>query len=388
MTRTLISSDDHMDLCYLPANLWQERVPARWREEAPRVVQGPNSPIWVREGTYWGGWGSKRSEGKKSVFDLTDLAEEPEPGVFRPSNPGYRLADMDADGLEAHVMYNFLEWPFVNQELKTECLKAYNSWLAEDFCVADRDRLIGLGTLPAHDGEAAVDELNRMLRLGLRGAIFDVFGATRPIFDPSWEPLWAAAEETGVVLSVHIGGGCHTLNNRSPEVNKTWQLPARASIGCAQLDEVLVCLIFSGILERHPKLKLVLGESSLGWIPFVLERLDFEQRNYRDHTPDLPQKLTATEYFRRQVYATFQDEQLGVQLIPAIGEDNVMWASDYPHGDGTFPHTRAAVDRLFANSDPRIRRKATWDTAQQLYNIRVAEAPLPAGADVAAGPAR
>jgi len=106
MTRRLISADDHMDLCYLPPDLWQSRVRSVLREQAPRVVQGPNGPIWVREGSFWGGWGSKRADGKKCVFDLVGLPEESEPGIFRPSSPRYRLQDMDADGFEAHVMYN------------------------------------------------------------------------------------------------------------------------------------------------------------------------------------------------------------------------------------------------------------------------------------------
>src|SRR5205823_5885556 len=146
------------------------------------------------------------------------------------------------DGVETHVMYNFLEWPFTDQALKAECVKAYNSWLAEDFCAADRDRLIGLATLPAHDPEVAVEELHRVIQLGLRGAIFDVFGATKPLFDPVWEPLWAAAEETGVVLSVHIGGGAHSLDYHNLKANQTWQLPAFAAVGCVQLDEVLTIL--------------------------------------------------------------------------------------------------------------------------------------------------
>jgi predicted TIM-barrel fold metal-dependent hydrolase len=368
MSRTLISADDHMDLCYIPPGMWQERVPAQWRERAPRVARGERGPVWVREGEVWGTWGSKRADKRKVVFDLVGLPEEPEPGVFRPASPRYRLADMDADGVEAHVIYNFLDWPFTDQTLKAECLKAYNSWLAEEFCVADRDRLIGLPTLPAHEAEEAAAELQRVQKLGLRGAIFDVFGAVLPIFDAAWERLWAAAAESGIALSVHIGGGCHTLGPRGPRSYGTWQHAARAAVGCVQLDEVLATVIFSGILERHPNLKLVLGESSIGWVPFVLERLEFEYRNY-GHIADFAGRLPPTEYFRRQVYVTFQDEVLGVQQIPAIGADNVMWASDYPHADGTYPHSEAAVERIFAGVAPEIRHKATRENARRLYDI-------------------
>jgi predicted TIM-barrel fold metal-dependent hydrolase len=364
----VISADDHMDLAYVPPRLWQERVPAEYREHAPKVVQQAAGPMWVKEGQSWAIWGSKRADNRKVVFDLAGLPEEPEPGVFRPASPRYRLEDMDRDGVHAQVIYNFLDWPFADPALKAECMKAYNSWLAEDFCAADRDRLIGLAVLPSHDPVTAVAELDRIHRLGLRGAIFDVFGAARPVFDRVWDPLWAAAAETGVALSVHIGGGCHTLGERTARTNGTWLQAARTAINGVQLDEILSALIMSGVTDRHPTLKLVLGESGLGWAPYVLERLDYELQNY-GHLGDLPKALTATEYFRRQIYLTFQDERLGVRLIPEIGEDNVMWASDYPHADGTFPHSREAVARIFAGVEPRVLRKATRDNAQRLYGI-------------------
>src|SRR5437762_6665412 len=100
----VISADDHMDLAYVPPTLWQERVPAEWRDRAPRVVREPSGPMWVKEGRPWAIWGSKRADNRKVVFDLAGLPEEPEPGVFRPASPGFRLADMDRDGVYAQVI--------------------------------------------------------------------------------------------------------------------------------------------------------------------------------------------------------------------------------------------------------------------------------------------
>ena len=218
----------------------------------------------------------------------------------------------------------------------------------------------------------AIAELARAIELGLRGAMFDVFGATLPIYDPAWDPLWAAAEDSGTVISVHIGSG-GPLPPRGvpalPSVHRGWQLPASAAISCMSLNKVLADVTMSGMLERHPRLKFVLGESSIGWIPFVLERLDFECDNYKDHTSDLP-ATKPSEQFRRNVYCTFQDETIGVTLLAHLGEDNVMWASDYPHGDGTFPHSIAAVDRIFAEQSPVVKRKASHQTAQRLYHIQ------------------
>ena len=367
----LISGDDHMDMCYVPKDLWQSRVPQKWRSEAPEVVTLDNGrPMWVKEGRAWGSWGSKKADGRKVPFDAAGLEEEPEPGVFRPSSPKYRLADMDMDNLYAQVMYNFVDWRFEDQELKSECLTAFNSWMAE-FCSADPDRLIGLAVLPSHDSARAVDELHRTIELGLRGAQFDVFGATVPIYDATWDPLWSAAEESGTVISVHIGFG-GALPPRGPlappQTHRGWHLPAAAAVMCMQLATVLSDVTMSGMLERHPNLKFVLGESSIGWIPFVLERLDFECDNYREHTDELP-AMKPSEQFRRNIYCTFQDEEVGVGLIPYIGEDNVMWAADYAHADGTFPHSVESVERIFANYPEALKVKATHDTAGRLYGI-------------------
>jgi predicted TIM-barrel fold metal-dependent hydrolase len=369
MRETIISADDHIDLCYVPSDLWQKSVPARLRDQAPKVVALPTGAVWMREGTAWGVWGSKRADGRKVPYDEAGLPEEPEPGIWRATNAKYRLQDMDRDGVTAQVIYNFLDWSFTDPELKTACLEAFNSWLAEEFCAAAPDRLIGLATLPGHDPQTAVRELHRIARLGLKGAIFDVFGAAIPIFDRAWDPLWAAAAEAVIPISVHIGAGLH-LFNRIPRT-ETWRVPARAAVSCMQLDEVVSAMILSGALERHPGLKFVLGESGIGWIPFVLERLDYETENHDRADGSRSSKTAPRELFNRQVYATFSDETFGVRFISEIGEDNVMWASDYPHGDGTFPHSAAVIERMLRGIAPEIKRKVLHTNVAKLYRLEL-----------------
>ena len=169
----------------------------------------------------------------------------------------------------------------------------------------------------------------------------------------------------------HIGSGGVDIGAVWPGIPAEHYLPTLSCTFFLNNCRTISNLIFSGLLERHPELKFVLGESSIGWIPFALERLDFEHENYREHLGNLP-KLRPSEQFRRNVSCTFQDEAFGVEMIPRIGEDNVMWASDYPHGDSTFPHTRKAVARIFADSTPSLARKVCRDNAARLYRI---EAP-------------
>ena len=364
MNYDLVSSDDHIDLCYVPRDLWQSRLPAELREAGPKVVDTPTGPVWMREGTPWGIWGSKRADGRKVVFDDLGISEEAEPGVWRAASARYRLEDMDRDGIHAQVMYNFLDWSFTDQRLKAECLTAFNRWLSEDLCAADRNRLVGLATLPTGDPALTLAELERVPKLQLRGAIFEVFGAVKAIYDPCWEPVWSAAEDAGIVMHVHIGGGTHSFPKGYGHA--PWILPARAAVGCMQLDEILISVVFSGILTRHPKLKLVLGESSIGWIPFVLDRMRFEKKTYA-HIKELPDDPVGQ--FHRQMMATFQEDRLGVKLIPELGEDNVMWAADYPHADGSFPHSREAVADIFKGMDEGLIRKAVDSNARRVYHI-------------------
>ncbi len=364
----IISADDHIDLCYLPRDLWQKRMAGKYKDQAPVVVDTPRGPAWIREDAQWGMWGEKKLDFRINVFDQLGYPEEVEPGKWRATDPKYRLKDMDDDGVSAAVLYNFLNWSYKDPELKYAVIRAFNDWLAEEMCAYAPERLIGLAILPSHDAQAAIDEMIRGKEMGLRGVIFDVFSPSKPIFDPMWEPLWSAVEETGMSVAVHTGGGSHSVQG-APS-GTPWKFPVCAAILGMQLDECMSSMIMSGILERHPKMRLVLGEGGIGWIPFVLERLQHEVHQFKSVDGGRPPiKLTPKEIFNNQVRATFQDEVLGVELIPRMGAESVMWAADYPHGDGTFPHSQKVIQRMFGTADETTRRQVLWENAAKLYNI-------------------
>jgi predicted TIM-barrel fold metal-dependent hydrolase len=318
----------------------------------------------------WSTYGSKTADGRKTPFSMAGLTEEVAPDVWRPSSVKYRLEDMDRDNIYASVIYNFVSWTFENPELKGVCIHAFNDWTA-DFC--STPRLIGVGVLPTYDVVAAVNELRHTIDRGLRMVMFDMAGAAMPVHDRGWDPLWSLAEESGTIISVHIEANFpmppRTKEFTAPTRQRTWLNTAGVAVTNLSLARVLADVTMCGLLERHQRLRFVLGESSIGWVPFVLERLDFECENYKNHATGLP-KTKPSELFRRNMYCTFQYDKIGVSLIPELGEDNVMWAADYPHGDGTFPYSMKAVDEIFADSPARIRAKATRETAKALFNIQ------------------
>jgi predicted TIM-barrel fold metal-dependent hydrolase len=183
--------------------------------------------------------------------------------------------------------------------------------------------------------------------------------------DPAWDQLWAAADATGLPLSFHIKSGSSSrLSYRMGH----WKSAAFASVLPLQLDEMLAIMIFSGALERHPALKLVLAESGLGWLPYFLTRMDLEWHNLRDQIDYAP-SIPPSELFRRQVIATFEEEELASQFIPYLGADSCMWASDYPHTDSTFPESRRAIEETLGSLPADDRRKITAQNCATLYRF-------------------
>jgi uncharacterized protein len=355
----IYSCDDHLDLWALPRTLWSERLPAAFRERAPRVVETPTVDIWVCDDTPLGPSGGKMMN-QYSAITRAGIADD----GFRASTPALRLEDMDRDGIHASVIYgpSLLGLPIGDAELKAACLRAYNDWAAE-FNAHNPQRLSVLPVLPAHNPEAAVTELLRCAQMGFRGAILFVFEID--VREPQWDRLWAACAETRLPLSFHIGKGLSLVE----PVPNSWQMASFAACCPMQLDEPLSVMIYSGALERHPNMKLVLAESGIGWIPYFVSRLDGAAEKHLPRATDYRLRAKPSEIFKRQVMATFEEEALGPQLIPLIGADSFMWASDYPHPDSTFPDSQHAIATAFAGLPPEVRHLATAENCARLYGF-------------------
>jgi len=358
------SCDDHLDLRAVPPDLWQSRLDRAQSERGPHVVARDDELVWVCEDRVLGGSGltGKGAVAKKlSAIGRAGIDDD----GYRAGTPKLRLEDMDRDGLVASVIYGpvALGFPIQDPQLQVACYAAWNDWAVEEFNAVAPDRLCVLAFLPGHSPEAAAAELERCAGIGHRGAVIDVFDID--VGDSAWDRLWAAAAATGLPISFHLKGG--SWSGLSYRMGK-WQSAAFATVLPLQLDEPLATMVFCGALERNPGLTLVLAESGIGWLPYFLTRMDLEWRNLRDKLDYAP-RIAPSELFRNQVMATFEEEDLGPQLIPLLGADSCMWASDYPHTDSTFPNSLHAIEESLGALPEADRRKITATNCARLYGF-------------------
>ena len=377
MNYRIISADDHIDLQWLPKDLWQKRVPASWRDRAPKVVDTPEGPHWVCGNDRWDPWGGRKGAagaqgGRRTALERGGVLE---PGVLRPTTTALRLQDMDRDGIDATVMYGPIV-PLLIQdpELRRVCYQAYNEWLAE-FCASAPDRLVGAGLIPIDDPKTAADEVRHLRTIGLRTGMFLAARVELPLWDEAWEPLWEAAAEAALPIGFHLGGGLRTVAFSGPKATHAGNMGVRVACSTLQMDEPLAAVIFSGALERHPRLRIVLAETGIGWLPYMLERMDDTYRKFLDAEAywrghgGLRLTMAPSAYFRRQVWATFQTDHAGLRLVDVLGEDRVMWASDYPHADSTWPDSQQAIAQNFKDVPAASRRRILCDNARELYGL-------------------
>jgi uncharacterized protein len=355
----LYSCDDHLDMWALPPDLWTSRLPHADRDRAPQVVDRNGVPTWVVGDSVLGISGLPTS-GSNSALSRGGIDAD----GLRPSKPDLRLLDMDRDGLYASVIYGpaVLGLPIADNELKASCWRAWNDFAIE-FNSYEPARLSVLPVLPTHSPEAAAAELQRVAAAGHRGALMYCFEFD--CGDPEWDRVWATSAETGLPISFHIGGGVSTI----PMEPNGWAHLAFSTVVAMQLCEPLATMIFCGALERNPGMRLVMAEAGLGWLPYFVNRMDASAAKRPGVAKDYQLKSVPSEIFRQQVFITFEEEAHGSTYIDLLGADNFMWASDFPHGDSTFPESRAAIEASFDSLSEADCRKITADNCRTLYNF-------------------
>jgi predicted TIM-barrel fold metal-dependent hydrolase len=290
--------------------------------------------------------------------------------------PAARLADQEIDGVRAEVLYPSLFlalFGLSDAALVAACFRRYNDWLA-DFCSEAPERLVGLALIPLQDPALGRRELERALSRGFRGGCIPCRAPEgRPYRDAAYEPIWRAAEEASFPLCLHLGANGW---RRSDERESLHPILGYAS-SYATAQHTLADVLLEGIARRHPGLRIAVAEFGAGWVANWLDRLDqgFARSPGRAAALDGP----PGEDFRRQVLVTFEDDRAAIATRSLVGVDRLMWASDYPHRDSTFPESAAILDALFAGVPAADRAAMTAGNAARLFGLVESAATAAAG---------
>ena len=376
----IISVDDHV---VEPAHVWETWLPMKFRERGPKVVRrgvrgiqfagagvyreefDDDSPdkadTWVFEDLVYthkrmvAAVGYPRDEMTMTPITYDDMR----PGCY---DQKARLNDMDLNRVEASACYptfpRFCGQTFSegkDKELGHACVLAYNDWMLDEWCGDSGGRLIPICLIPLWDAELAAGEVRRNAARGVRAVAFSEIPAhlgLPSIHSPFWDPFFRACEETNTTVCMHIGS-----SSRMPATSPDAPPSVTATLGFGGAMMSVVDFLWSGLLVRYPKLKLAYAESQMGWVPYILERIDdvWEDNQGWAQTKHIPEPPST--YFHRNMWMCLFKDQTGIDNRDRIGIDRITFETDYPHSDSTWPDSRAvAAELLDGLTDEEIYR--------------------------------
>ncbi len=369
----ILSSDSHV---FEPPDLWTTRIDAAFRDRAPRMerIDGADQLV-VEADQVISGIGlisnaGARFESPETISGQGRFEDVPRGGY----DPEQHLADMRLDGVAGEVLYpsqGLFYFRVADTPLMSAIFRAYNDWLAE-FCRRDPSRLKGIAMINLDDVGDGIRELERAARLGLAGAMITEYPLEYRRYDqPEFEPFCAAAASLGMPLSLHTatrrqgkirGAGEKTLRDASSRSTKAFY-PALS----------LCDMIFSGVFERHPALTLAIVEFELSWAPNILAAMDYTYRErHGEAIYRFKDGMRPSDFFHRNVVLSFQEDAIGIRLRDVIGVDNMMWGSDYPHSESTFPRSRKILEEILAGVPDDEGVKIAGINTARVYRFDVA----------------
>lgn len=367
----IVSVDDHV---VEPAHLWQQWLPAKHRDQGPRVERhglgglkflggtryeytltddGPPCDIWFYDGQMY----PHKRHVAAVGFDRDDMSlspityDEMRPGCYEPAA---RVDDMTMNWVDVSLSFptfprfcgqTFLEAS--DRELAMACVRAYNDWMIEEWCGDSDGHLAPLCLIPLWDVELAAEEVRRNAARGARAVCFSEIPphlGLPSIHSGYWDPFFVACAETGTVVCMHIGS-----SSRMPATSPDAPPAVQATLSFGNAMSSLSDFLFSGVLVRFPTLELAYSEGQIGWIPYILERADdvwLEHRAWGGVKELVPQPPST--YYYRQVFGCFFRDRHGIDSLDKVGVDNITFETDYPHTDSTWPDTKKVAEELMA----------------------------------------
>jgi predicted TIM-barrel fold metal-dependent hydrolase len=392
----LISVDDHL---IEPPALWTDRLPKKFLADGPRIVEMDMSQnagdealsaallstareghggaarlaeVWVYEGRVYPNIGLNAVAGKRpQEYGMEPTRyEDMLPGCY---DVHARVADMDADGVQAALCFPsfprfagtvFLEGK--DKELALLSVRAWNDFHLDEWAGAYPDRFIPLIILPLWDPQAAAAEIHRCAAKGARGITFpeNTVGLGLPSFyTDHWDPVFRAAEETGMPLCMHFGS-----SGKPPITSPEAPMAVMISLFGTNSMDATADLLFSQVFYKFPELKIALSEGGIGWVPYLLERIDLTWEKHRWYQ-NINKQVRPSDLWRKHFYGCFIDDTEGVVRREMVGIDNIMWECDYPHSDSNWPKSRQCVTDLMADVPDDEVRKMVEENARRVYNF-------------------
>jgi len=373
-TDWMISSDSHI---VEPPDLWTERIDASFRERAPRVVrdQSSGSDWWVIDGkrsmSFLGAQTGDRFE--KDATELVTVArfEDVREGAYMPRK---YLDENLEDGVLGSVIYPseaLLAYSIPDSALCSATMRAYNNYIAE-FCSEDHSRLKGIALINVDDPIEGVGEMKRARELGLAGAMITVLPPPDQAYDQSrYEPVWAASVDLEMPISMHVATGRRMLSAAPGQKSTVRVTEAAFYLQDHFVRKSLGEMIFSGVFERHPQLRVGSIEHELSWAPFFLFQADYcyTDRPLRGDWHRFAPGVLPSDFFKRNCFLSFQEDAVGIRVRDVLGDETLMWGSDYPHTESTFPRSREITSKILSDVPLQERRKILAGNVAALYGF-------------------
>jgi predicted TIM-barrel fold metal-dependent hydrolase len=373
----VISADSHI---VEPPDLYESRIEPKFLSRAPRMERhrtrtGQEYDAWYLDGVRVGTVGSVIQAGRRfedpGSIDFLGMWEDVRKAAY---DPHAMLEELEADGVWGACLQpsqGLFWYRLPDSELLSALCRAYNGWIT-DFCRAVPGRFKGIGMLNVDDVDDACGELERCAELGLAGAFIPVYPlADRPYRHASYDRLWWTAQDLEMPVLLHVA----TMRGGVPGSEFTIDINQLTAAGLANSDYwirySLTAMIFAGVFDRYPRLKVGSVEHETAWVPHWLRQMDFTYRErpalgraWKSRHAMLP-----SEYWQRNMFVEFMEDDCGIRLRDVIGVDNMLWGNDFPHAESTWPKSREFLDRIFAGTPDEDRRKITADNAAKLFRF-------------------
>jgi predicted TIM-barrel fold metal-dependent hydrolase len=365
----LIDADSHT---LEPPHVWTTWLAKRFHDRAPKLVKDADGgDAWLfAPGTKPMEIGLVTTPGRRyEDIRWTGYTYD----TIRRScfDPKARLEDMDFDGIDAAFLYPSQRTMHTfmgneDREFHLAGVRAYNDWLAQEFCAVDPQRLFGLAQMPNLGVEAAIAEMERCREQGYRGVVITTWPSGQDDLSREDDRFFAAAQDLGMPVSIHIG--VQRRRNPKPVLDGVASIGAMALAGFLNFPPILSELVMSGLFDRQPRLTIVGVETEVGWVPEVLEQLDnFYWRN-RTRT-GLSLRHLPSEYFHRNFVCTFIKDAIGIRLRHDVGVENMAWSTDFPHHGCDWPYSRKVVSEMMVGVPQAERRLIVCGNAMRIYGL-------------------